>query len=270
VGLFTAGEPLDTQIATVLLTKGRNAQRALAKGQSGILAAMNGDPLTLVVVDEITGDTTVAVAGRHVHVFRKGGKLRQRVVDAAEIEVAFAEGSRVSLDGIGVSMTFQDRTTASTFAAALNKIILHYRPRAVPTLYPQYYLNLLAESGVQATTVNVSRLIERTAFIIGLQGAVYCAQLKDPQALEELISRFASGGPPDRQLQLVDDIVDWLWAWNPGCHKALERQIHKWRDGLLAPGTFLTAGRDIPPWDPDSDNPGNSAAWRIAYAKNLR
>jgi hypothetical protein len=270
MGLFTADEPLDARIETVVLTKGRNAQRALAKGQASILATLNGNTLTLIAVDEITGDTTVAVAGRQVYVFRKGGKVRQRVVDAAEIDVAFAEGSRVSLDGIGVSITFQDRTTAATFAAALNKVILDYRPRAVPTLYPQYYLDILASAGVRATTVNVFRLIERTAFITGLQGAVYSAQLKDPQALEELISRFARGGSPDRQLQLVDDIVDWLWTWNPGCHKALQSQIHKWRNGLLSPGTFLTAGSDIPPWNPDSDVTDNSDAWRMAYAKNLR
>jgi hypothetical protein len=207
-----------------------------------------------------------------VHIFRNGGKRHQRVVDATEIEIASAEGSRVLLSGIGIAVpvTFQDRQTAATFATRLNKLIIACRPRAVPILYPQYFLEIIATSGAQATVVNVLRLIERTAMMLGAQGATYCAQLKDPQALEELISRFARGGPPDRQLQIVDDMVDWLWAWNPGCHRALVQQFQKWRVLLLAPDSPLVAGSELPPYISDSGHTDHAAIWRYMYATNQR
>jgi hypothetical protein len=270
MGFFDAPEPLDPRVATAMLTHDKRAQRALAKGQSGILTALNGDGSGIVAIDEITCDTTVVVAGQSVHVFRRGGRSRDRVVDLKAISSAYIEGSSVSLGGTGISVALRDQSSAHKLAWALNRMIIFNRPRTIPKLYPRYFLDLLAAARVQATPMNMARLVERTAFITGGQGAVYCAQLKDPQALEELIDRFARiqvepGGDHD----VVDQIVDWLWAWNPGCHDALERQMQKWYEGCLAPGSFLVAGENVPPWS-DSDNPDNSEAWRLMYAKNRR
>jgi hypothetical protein len=262
---------LDSQIEKALLTNSRIAQRAIAKGQSGILAALNGASADMIAVDEVTGDTVLAVAGLQVYVFSDGGKTLRGARDVTQINDAFLEGPLVRLDGlVGVAVTFQEPATAAKFATTLNKLIQACRPRSIPTLYPQYFLDLIKASGVQATVTNVLRLIERTAFATGFQGAVYCAQLKDPKALEELIRRFARGGPPDRQLQLVDDMVDWLWAWNPGCHKALVRQFDDWRERLLAPGSFLIPGTEIPPWGETPNDNDNTEAWRLGYAQNLR
>lgn len=271
MGFFDAPEPIDPRIATVMLTHDQRAQRALAKGQAGILAATNGAPISVVAIDEITCDTTVVVAGQRVQIFGRGGKKLERDLEAAAISSAYTEGSRFSLGGTGVSVALRDQSHAHKFAWAVNRTIVSARPRTIPPLYPRYFQDLLATARVPITPMNMARLVERTAFITGGQGAVYCAQLKDPQALEELISRFARNIhiQSDGNLGVVDQIVDWLWAWNPGCHEALQRQIKKWYELCLSPEGFLVAGADVPAWD-DSDDSDNSDAWRLMYAKNQR
>lgn len=269
--LFGAPEPLDPRIATAVLTSDRQALRALAKGQQGILAALNGDPAGIVAIDEVTRDLTVVVARQRIHVFLKGGKSKGQVVDVAAISSAYTEGPRVRLGGTGVAVTFRDQPSADKFKATLNQLITASRPRTIPVLYPDYFLDILGAAQVQPTAMNVTRLVERTAFIMGGQGAVYCAQLRDPHALEELISRFAGNTDVQRSgnLRVVDEIVDWLWAWNPGCHDALEQQIQKWHDLCVKPGGFLVAGNDVPPWN-DPDDSDSTQAWRLMYARNRR
>lgn len=143
--------------------------------------------------------------------------------------------------------------------------------RDLPILYPDYFLELLSTGGVAATPGNVAELIERTAFMIGTQGAAYCAQLRDPAAFEVFVRNFARGAIPGRDLQLVDDMVDWLWVWNPGCHDDLRTRFTKWRTGLLAPNSFLERGRDIPPWSDTPDGrPDHEEAWRLVYADSAR
>lgn len=270
MGFFDAPEPLDPRIAAAMLSTDQRAQRALAKSQAGIIAALNGDPAGMVAVDEASGDATV-VARRRVHVIRKGGKGRQETIDLATISSAYSDGRRVSLGGTGMAVSFHDSSSADKFQTTLNKLIIASRPRTIPVLYPNYFLEILAATRVQATPTNVARLVDRTAFITGGQGAVYCAQLRDPRALEELIKRFGRNirVRSDADLRVVDDIVDWLWAWNPGCHDALAGQIKKWRDLCVKPGGFLVAGKDVPAWYESNDS-DNTQAWRMMYAKNRR
>jgi len=144
-------------------------------------------------------------------------------------------------------------------------------PRDIPPLYPAYFLELLGRAQVAASPVNVARLVERTAFMIGCQGAAYCAQLRDPAAFEVFVRNFARGGIPDRRPYLVDDMVDWLWAWNPGCHDDLRRRFPGWRDGLLGTESFLIPGQDIAPFTGD-EGAGfqHEGTWRTVYAQNAR
>jgi hypothetical protein len=261
--------PLDTRIATALLNVDQNAQRAVARGESGILAALRGDRADMIVIDEATHDTVVAVAGRQVHVFRQGGKAELGVVDAAEIQSAFSRGSRVRLLGYKVVVTFQDPRMAARFEGFMNKRILACRPRTIPILYPQFFLDLIAASEVPATLTNTFRLIERIVFQIGVQGAIFCAQIEDPSAFEEFVRLFADNGTADhRQLNVPDNMIDWLWKWNPSCHKSLEGSVHGWRTELPKPGTFLKRGHDIQPWFEDPNNTSHERTWRLVYETN--
>jgi hypothetical protein len=147
----------------------------------------------------------------------------------------------------------------------------HGRPREVPTLYPAYFVEVLTTAGAPPTPTNVARLVERTAFMIGGQGAAYFAQLRDPPAFEVFVRNFARGGIPARRPHLVDDMVDWLWAWNPGCHDDLRQRFSKWRNGLLGPGSFVVPGEEIPPFTSGGDATVNhEPAWRMIFAKNAR
>ena len=127
MGLFDTAEPLDSRIATAMLTTDRRAQRALAKSQSGILAALDGDPAGIVAIDEITCDATLVAAHQRIHVYRKGGKSQQRVVDLTSISSAYTKGPCASLGGTGVSVTFRDQSSADKFKVAINRMIIASR-----------------------------------------------------------------------------------------------------------------------------------------------
>ncbi|MEV6926262.1 hypothetical protein AB0M46_17445 [Dactylosporangium sp. NPDC051485] len=141
-------------------------------------------------------------------------------------------------------------------------------PRDVPVLYPVYFMELLTTGGVPPTAENVARLVGRTAFMIGTQGAAYCAQLRDAAAFEIFLVNFARGGMPARRLHLADDMVDWLWAWSARCHDDLRGRFVTWRADLLGPGSLLQRGRDIPP--SDAGEPDREEAWRSVFAEHSR
>ena len=140
--------------------------------------------------------------------------------------------------------------------------------RDVPLLYPEYFTELLTSGGVPTTPINMARVIERTAFMIGTQGAAYFAHLHDRASFEVFVENFARGGIPARRPHLVDDMVDWLWAWNQGCHDDLRQRFAKWRIVLLGPGSFLERGREIPPFG--DGQPDHEVTWRMVFDKNLR
>jgi hypothetical protein len=212
MGLFGKTPVLDDQLARYLITPSRDVARAVARAQSSILHLLiRSESVVLVAADELDFRHVVVVTDRRVLVMRVGDPRPVRVAAAAEIEVASTpEPSAVCLDGLnlGFWVRFGDRGTAVRFAAAVNKLILTHRPRAVPVLYPDYFIALLSDCHVPATAGNVESLIDRTAFMIGGQAAAYCAQLRDPRAFEAFVARFANGAGPDPRLHLVDDMVE--------------------------------------------------------------
>src|SRR5215469_11391144 len=126
-----------------MLTSDRRAQRALAKGQREMLVALGGASISMVAIDEITCDTAVVASQQRIHVFRKGGKSRQGILDPAAISSAYAEGRRIVLGGTGVSVEFRDQSSADKFKTAINQMITASRPRTIPILYPNYFMDLL-------------------------------------------------------------------------------------------------------------------------------
>lgn len=138
----------------------------------------------------------------------------------------------------------------------------------MPTLYPEYFLSILSAAGVPATPLNVSRLIERTAVMIGGQAGAYCGQGADPHAFREFVNQFAHGLQGDSHV--VDRMVDWLWAWNAGCHHDLMSRFGKWRDHLLGPDSFLAGADEIPLWEDSSGADSVEDLWRLVYRRHAR
>jgi hypothetical protein len=273
VGIFSGGTTatIDDGITAVLLTVGRDARRAVARAQLTIREQVP-QQLRAVAADEFTGELVLALGEERLVLWRNGGRTLLRAFDLAGLSSVFVESSALggftaSIGGTGVLLRMRARATAERLRAVVNEGIVANRPRTIPELFPVYFTSLLGEAGVAATPVNVARLVERTAFMLGCQGAAYCAQLGDPRGFEELVRQFARGGPLERRMHLADDLVDWLWTWNPGCHDDLPLRVARWRDGLLRPGSFLVRGRDVPPFDETADA-DNTAAFRAVFAKN--
>jgi hypothetical protein len=278
VGIFSGGatETIEEEIEGVLLTAGRDARRAVAKSQLVILQQLPDDEdLLAVAADEFNAQVVVAVGERHLVLLHDGGRALLRTAELAGLSSVYVEPAAVggfvaSIGGTGVGLRLRARATADRLRSLINGRIIANRPRRVPVLYPSYFTDLLTRAGVPVTPANVARLVERTAFMIGCQGAAYCAHLGDPVAFEDLVERYGRGGPVDRRLKLVDDIVDWLWAWSPSCHGDLPSRFDKWRDGLLRPGSFLVRGHDVPAFDESGSDADHTAAWRAVFAKNRR
>ncbi|MGV9213661.1 hypothetical protein ACTFTM_17545 [Micromonospora sp. RB23] len=271
---FQPDEPLDTRFSNVLFTRGTRSRQAVAKGQHGIRGALLPNEQVLgIAVDERSHDDTVVLTDRRVLVMRRGGRTVVRATDIAEVPGAYTEvtpgGGTFELDRMGLRIHVADATAADALTTLVNSQVLKHRPRTIPPLYPDYCLDSLSSAGVPDTPVNRARLAERTAFTVGSQAGAFTAQLRDPEAFEEFVSRFGVASP-DRRLQQADDMIDWLWAWHPLCHHGLTRQVAKWHDGLLQRGSFLTAsaGGEIPAWgDSTADT---KQAWRLVFERNWR
>ncbi len=141
--------------------------------------------------------------------------------------------------------------------------------RDVPVLYPAYFSQLLAASGTPVTPANMARLVERTAVMIGSQGAKYLARQRDAAAFEAFVRAFARGGRPERRPHLVDDIVDWLWAWSPACHDDLRARFTMWGNDLRRSGGLLSGGGDLDAFFEDEEHPDYESIWRTIYTGNL-
>jgi hypothetical protein len=276
--LFGSSQSLDEGFAEALLTADSGTRRAVTKGQDDIRRALrNGEQVRAIAVDQSSYSDTIVVAGRRVLVMRRGGRTLLRAFDAAELdgcsaEIVGADRIVLTVHGAGARITVRDIASADTLVSLVNDLILACRPRSVPVLNPTFYTTTLAAAGVPATPTNRVELAGRTAAAIGMQAGALTAQLRDPEAFAEFVNRFAMGGPPDRKMELADDMIDWLWAWHPGCHKGLVRQVDKWRTGLLRPGSFLTAaaGGEIPPWNEPGSPADNTDVWRTVFEANWK
>jgi len=249
MGLFRSEEPL---FADALRTRRKAATKVIQR-----VAA--SEAVLAIAVDDRTHDTTVVVTDSRVLVMRRGGRELEKAYALGELPGAYAEGAFLVLDRIGVRVHAGDHPTATALTKLVNRLVLRHRPRAIPTLDPWFYIDLLRRGGVPDTPVNRARLAERTAFAIGTQAGVFTAQLHDPAAFSVFARRFAEAPIPD-------EMIDWLWAWHPLCHQGLTKQLAKWHDDLLQPGSILTGTPDgeIPPWH---DRP-TTEAWRQAFARN--
>ncbi|MEV4343868.1 hypothetical protein AB0J83_05260 [Actinoplanes sp. NPDC049596] len=274
MGLFRTDEPLDQALAGALRTGGRS-RKIVAKGQDGIRAALTpGEPVLAVAVDELTYDGTLVVAGRRLLSMRRGGRELVLATDVTALSSAYLEENKgfavLVAHQAGVRLHLADRAAAAALAQQINDLVVRHRPRAVPALHPTFYGDVLEAAGVPDTSVNRDRLAERTAYVLGTQAAAFTAQLRDPQAFKAFSGRFALA-EPGRLWQRADDMIDWLWAWNPGCHEGLVKWAGKWHSGLLEPGSFLTAaaGGEIPPFG-DRAAGDDSEAWRLVFERHHR
>jgi hypothetical protein len=268
VALFAGGESLSEDFRAALADDASHIRRIVAKGQQDIRSYLQGgETVQLIAVEDFTATHTLVVTDRRLLVTRKGGRVLARSVSPEEIrdvEVRPTETGSfyVVVAGPGTVVKFQRPGVAYSVGEALEKLARRRPPaataasgtgvpagRAVPVLYPSFYLDLLTETGVPASPENVVNLVERVFVMVRGKADEYFRQLGDHAAAQRFHDHFDGGGPEDRVLNSVDDMVDWLWDWDARTHAPLTNLFPRIQALLLEPHSFLRTGNGrVPSW----------------------
>src|SRR5438132_5717574 len=93
VGIFGGGASatIDDGIAANLLTVGRDARRAVARGQQAILEQL--PDVRAVAVDEFTGELVLAVGDDRLLLLRSGGRAVLRAFNLAGLSSVYVDSS---------------------------------------------------------------------------------------------------------------------------------------------------------------------------------
>ncbi|MEU0532600.1 hypothetical protein [Amycolatopsis tolypomycina] len=268
MGLFGGGESLSEDFRAALADDAGHHRRMIAKGEPNIRSCFqDGETVRLIAVEDFTATHTLVVTDRRLLVMRKGGRVLDRSVTPEEIRDVEVRPTGTGsfllvVAGPGTTVKFQRPGVAYSVGEAIEKLARRRPPvetaasgfaatdgRAVPILYPGFYLDLLTETGVPANPENVVNLIERVFVMVMGQADEYFRQWGDDDAARRFHDRFDGGGPEDRVLNSVDDMVDWLWAWNFRCHTPLMQLFPRIQALLLEPHSFLRTGNGrVPSW----------------------
>jgi hypothetical protein len=219
-----------------------DAIRALAKGQDNIRGSLlEGERVELIVIEHYTATRTIVMTDRRALVMRKSGRVLERALtrnDIRGVELRLSPGtSYVVISGPGTVVRFHHFGIAKALRGRLDALVAP--PRPIPVLYPDYFLGMLTEAGMPTTPTNITNLVERVFVMLQGQAKSWFDEAGDHIAPRQFEHRFGDGGPGERTLHVVDDVVDWLWRWNTFCHEALVGLFPKIRAMLLAPGTIL-------------------------------
>ncbi|WP_290054896.1 hypothetical protein [Amycolatopsis solani] len=265
MGLFGGGESLSEDFRAALVGDASHHRRMVAKGQHEIRSYLQeGETVQLIAVEDFTATYILVVTDRRLLVTRKGGRVLHRSVTPEEIRDVDVRPTQTGsyylvVEGPGTVVKFQRPGVAYSVGESLEKLARKGSPvtaattapsaRAVPVLYPGFFLDLLTETGVPATSENVVNLVERVFVMVMGKADEYFRQLGDHGAAQRFHARFDNGGPEDRVLNSVDDMVDWLWAWDARCRTPLTNLFPRIQSLLLEPHSFLRNGNGrVPPW----------------------
>ena len=95
-------------------------------------------------------------------------------------------------------------------------------PRAVPQLHPTVYHEALRRAGKPVTEGAIA-LAEFAAWNLALNAHAWFQALGDTAAERRFDDRFnASNYKADRLGNVPDDMINFLWSWNPRVHAGLQ------------------------------------------------
>jgi hypothetical protein len=113
-------------------------------------------------------------------------------------------------------------------------------PRDIPPLFPDFFHGVLFAVGKEPTPQNLLALSEYVSQMISVNAYGWFHQRGDAAAEAHFSRRFRGGGPEGQALEKVpDDMIDFLWAWNPGTHNELRDWIPRLESDLTARGSRL-------------------------------
>jgi hypothetical protein len=134
-----------------------------------------------------------------------------------------------------------------------DRLLSSKTPRDIPTLYPAFFERILRSTGYDITPQNMANLIDRVAWTITNAGALaYFEKTGDSEARSRFIRVFtADVSTVEHAHELCDDMIDWLWRWDPRCRKDLRERVPRIEKLLTAPDSVLrSGGPQVPPWNP--------------------
>lgn len=250
--LFGSSTPLGEDFALALAEDTGSMYRAISKGQDTIRGELlDGERVELIVIEHYTATRTIVMTDRRALVMRKGGRVLERALtrdDIHDVELRVSPStSYVVIKGPGTVVQFRHLGVAKALRGRFDALVAP--PRPIPVLFPGYYLGMLTEAGMPTTPTNIANLVERVFVMLKSQAASYFKEADDHIAARQFERLFDEGGPSERILNVVDDMVDWLWRWNTFCHEALIEFFPKIRTMLLGPHSILRGpdGR-VPSW----------------------
>ncbi|MFF3377080.1 hypothetical protein ACFYXF_29520 [Streptomyces sp. NPDC002680] len=113
-------------------------------------------------------------------------------------------------------------------------------PRDIPPLFPDFLHGVLFAVGKEPTPQNLLALSEYVSQMISANAYGWFHQFGDAAAEARFSRRFRGGGPEGQALEKVpDDMIDFLWDWNPRARDALREWIPRLESDLAAPESRL-------------------------------
>ncbi|MYS18866.1 hypothetical protein GA0115240_101424 [Streptomyces sp. DvalAA-14] len=270
--MFGSRPELDEGLAARLGGDGKVARRRLADNQDALRAALQPGEIVRVIAVEDAFDCRVAmITSRRLLIARKGrvtGSYEPARISRTRLGRR-PNGTMLTLiDGPGLVLGFLDHQTANLLAVSVDNHLLAPPPRSnagsntprdIAELLPDYYRGILFATGKPDTPDNIVALIELVGQMLTLNAMIWFGTVDDKAAEERFLEHFRGGGPTDRLINMVDDMIDFLWAWSPRCHEALRDFVREAQEVLTGPKSQLWRhGDDLPMglWEESGEGDG--------------
>ncbi|MET7485144.1 hypothetical protein [Streptomyces sp. NPDC005538] len=248
MSLFGQRPEPDPSFTAVLANDTTRSRRRLADNQHVLRETLDGDEeVHLIAVEEALNSRVVTVTSRRLLVVRKGrteGSYTRDRITRTRLG-RLPNGTMLAfVDGAGLMFSFLTAHTADRLAFAVDRFLLtppvrRTAARDIPELLPDYYRGILFATGKPDTADNIVALVELLSQMLTSNAAMFFRQTGDQATDQSFMARFKGGGPEERLLHVVDDMLDFLWDWNPRCHNALRTFVRDARTTLTGPGSRL-------------------------------
>lgn len=241
-------DDIDPRLGRRLAGEDRHSLRLLRRHQESLIAALrSGENVRLVVAEEVGRSGVIVVTSRRLLVADKYHGVRSITparIGGTQLRRRPNGHGMTLVNGTGLTFMLPDLETADLLAVTIDALLAPAapaaEPRDIPTLLPDYYRRILFATGKPDTPGNTVALMELVTQMLWLNAAMWFDEMDDTAAASEFNARFAHGGAdPDRTIHLVDDMIDYLWAWRTNTHQALRDFIHDAEQTLTAPTSQL-------------------------------
>ena len=152
-----------------------------------------------------------------------------------------------------MNLQFATYEEANQFVGAVDHYLLSSSvvPRDIPSLFPDFFRDILVTTGKPVTPDNMFAITDRVVRMISGSAASYFKQSGDNAAPRRFASVFSAEETDGAVLiRWADLMIDFLWEWDPRSHDPLRGLIPRIKELLTAPDSFLwECGNQLPMWD---------------------